>query len=320
MEYRRLGRSGLRVSEVVLGSWLTFGSSVDEEGTKACVKAALDQGIQTFDTADVYAMGRAEVVVGAALAGLPRKDLVIATKVFWPTGSGPNDKGLSRKHVVETCHASLRRLRTDYVDLFQCHRFDPDVPLEETVRAMEDLVRAGKTLHWGVSVWTGAQIAEAIRIARAFGGYGPVVNQPEYSLLARGIEAEVLPVSRREGVGQWVWSPMAQGVLTGKYAGGARPSGSRGADTQRNRFMASWLTPDVLARVDRFCALAKEAGLTPARLALAWCLAQPGVDAVVVGATKPAQVVENVAAAGTKLSPDLLAALDRLFPGPAAKG
>ena len=230
MESRRLGRSGLRVSEVVLGSWLTFGSSVDEHATRACVRAALDAGIHTFDTADVYALGKAEEVLGRALEGIPRKDLVLATKVFWPTGKGPNDKGLSRKHVVETLHASLARLKTDYVDVYQCHRFDPDVPLEETVRAMEDLVRAGKTLYWGVSVWTGAQIAEAIRIARALGGEGPIVNQPEFSLLDRRIEAEVLPVSRREGVGQWVFSPLAQGVLTGKYSGGARPAGTRGAD------------------------------------------------------------------------------------------
>lgn len=317
MESRRLGRSGLRVSEVVLGSWLTFGSSVDEHATRACVRAALDAGIHTFDTADVYALGKAEEVLGRALEGIPRKDLVLATKVFWPTGKGPNDKGLSRKHVVETLHASLARLKTDYVDVYQCHRFDPDVPLAETVRAMEDLVRAGKTLYWGVSVWTGAQIAEAIRIARALGGEGPIVNQPEFSLLDRRIEAEVLPVSRREGVGQWVFSPLAQGVLTGKYSGGARPAGTRGADDQRNRFMTDRLAPDVLARVDRFAALAKEAGLSPARLALAWCLSVPGVDAVVVGATRPEQVVEDAAAAGVKLAEDLRRRLDVLFPAPA---
>ena len=318
MESRRLGRSGLRVSEVVLGSWLTFGSSVEQETTTACVRAALDAGIHTFDTADVYALGKAEEMLGHALEGVPRKDVVLATKVFWPTGKGPNDKGLSRKHVFETIHASLARLKTDYVDVYQCHRFDPDVPLEETVRAMEDLVRAGKILHWGVSVWTGAQIAEAIRIAKAFGGVGPIVNQPEYSLLDRRIEAEVLPVSRREGVSQWVFSPLAQGVLTGKYAGGSRPAGSRGADAQRNRFMTDRLVPEVLAKVDRFVALAKEAGMTPARLALAWCLSVPGIDAVVVGATRPEQVTENAAAAGSKVSDDLRRALDALFPAPRA--
>jgi voltage-dependent potassium channel beta subunit len=314
MDHRRLGRGGVKVSRVVLGSWLTFGSSVDEGGTAACVRAALESGITTFDTADVYALGRAEEVLGRALAGLPRKDLVLATKVFWPTGDGPNDRGLSRKHVVESCHASLRRLGTDYVDVYQCHRFDPDVPLEETVRAMEDLVRAGKALYWGVSVWTGAQIAEGIRIARGFGGYGPIVNQPEYNLLDRSIEAEVLPVSRREGVGQWVFSPLAQGVLTGKYGKGAVPAGSRGADPQRNRFMLDDLAPATLARVERFVALAREAGTTPARLALAWCLAQPGVDAVVVGAVRPEQVRENAAAVDVKPSADLLAKIDAIFP------
>jgi voltage-dependent potassium channel beta subunit len=314
MDYRRLGRSGTRVSEVVLGSWLTFGSSVDEAGTKACVRAALDAGIQTFDTADVYALGKAEEALGAALAGVPRKDVVVATKVFWPTGPGPNDRGLSRKHVMESCDASLRRLRTDYVDVYQCHRFDPDVPLEETVRAMEDLVRKGKALTWGVSVWTGAQIAEGLRLARAAGGYGPVVNQPEYHLLDRSIEAEVLPTCRREGVGQWVFSPLAQGVLTGKYAGGRRPEGSRLADAQRNRFMTEYVEPAAARQVDRFLAVAKGLGMPPARLALAWCLAQPGVDAVVVGATRPEQVTENATAAGTRLAPDTLRALDDIFP------
>lgn len=301
MKYRRLGRSGTRVSEVILGSWLTFGSSVDETATAACVRAALELGIQTFDTADVYALGAAERALGKALAGVPRKDIVLATKCFWPTGQGPNDRGLSRKHVMESCHASLQRLQTDYVDLFQCHRFDPEVPLEETVRALEDLVRQGKTLAWGVSVWTGAQVREALDLARQAGGYGPVSNQPPYSLLERGIEAEVLPTCRALGVGQIVFSPLAQGVLTGKYGAGTRPGGSRGADPDRNRFMQPHLAPDVLARVGRFAALAAEAGLTPARLALAWCLRQPGIDAVIVGATRPEQVRENAGAADVRI-------------------
>jgi voltage-dependent potassium channel beta subunit len=314
MEYRRLGRSGLRVSEVVLGSWLTFGSSVDDEVTAECVRAALDAGIQTFDTADVYALGRAEESLGRALAGVARKDVVLATKVFWPTGQGPNDRGLSRKHVFESCHASLARLRTDYVDVYQCHRDDPETPLEEVVRAMEDLVRRGLALYWGVSVWSGDRIAEAVRTARAVGGYGPICNQPEYSLLERGIEASVLPVSRREGVGQWVWSPLAQGALTGKYVGGRRPTGSRAADEKRSAFMQGHLASEKQARVERFVALAKEAGLSPAQLALAWCLAQPGVDAVVVGATRKEQVVENAKASGVRLDPLLLRRLDELFP------
>ncbi len=316
MEHRRLGRSGLQVSEVVLGSWLTFGSSVDEAGTKACVQAALAAGITTFDTADVYALGKAEEVLGAALLGVPRKDVVLATKVFWPTGQGFNDRGLSRKHVVESCEASLARLKTDYVDVYQCHRFDPETPLEETVRAMEDLVRRGRVLYWGVSVWSGRQIAQGLRLARAAGGYGPIVNQPEYSLLDRSIEAEVVPACEKEGVATWAFSPLAQGALTGKYSGGKRPPGSRGADARRNQFMEPFLSPDVLSRVDRFAALAREVGMSPARLALAWCLAQPTVAAVVVGATRPEQVTENAKAAGTPLDAEVLARLDALFPPP----
>jgi len=284
------------VSEVILGSWLTFGSSVDEEVTATCVRAALDAGIQTFDTADVYALGAAERALGKALAGVPRKDIVLATKCFWPTGPGPNDRGLSRKHVFESLHASLARLGTDYVDLFQCHRFDPDTPLEETVRALEDAVRQGKVLAWGVSVWTGAQIREGLALARAAGGYGPVSNQPPYSLLDRGIEAEVLPTCRELGLGQIVFSPLAQGVLSGKYGAGTRPAGTRAADADRNRFMQDYLAPASLAKVQRFAALAKEVGTTPARLALAWCLHQPGVDAVIAGATRPEQVRENAGA------------------------
>lgn len=296
MKYRRLGRSGTRVSEVVLGSWLTFGSSVDEEGTSACVHAALDVGIQTFDTADVYALGAAERALGKALAGVPRKDVVLATKCFWPTGPGPNDRGLSRKHVFESLHASLERLESDYVDLYQCHRFDPDTPLEETVRALEDAQRQGKILAWGVSMWSAAHIREGLALARSLGGYGPVSNQPVYSLLDRGLEAEVLPACRELGLGQIVFSPLAQGVLTGKYVTGAPPAGTRAADAERSRFMQGYLAPANLARVKRFSALAREVGTTPARLALAWCLQQPGIDAVIAGATRPEQVRENAGA------------------------
>lgn len=316
MRYRRLGRSGTRVSEVILGSWLTFGSSVDEDATAACVKAALEVGLQTFDTADVYALGAAERALGRALVGVPRKDVVLATKCFWPVGDGPNDRGLSRKHVVESCHASLARLRTDYVDLFQCHRHDPEVPLEETVRALEDLVRQGKTLAWGVSVWSGAQIREALQLARSVGGYGPVSNQPPYSLLERGIEAEVLPTCLELGVGQIVFSPLAQGALTGKYVGGARPPGSRAVDDKRNRFLGPYLTREADERVKRFVALAAEAATTPARLALAWLLARPGVDAVIVGATRPEQVRENAGACDVRLDPSLAARVDALFRPP----
>jgi len=313
MKYRRLGRSGLKVSEVVLGSWLTFGSSVDERATAACVRAALDAGIQTFDTADVYARGEAERVLGRAIQGIRRADLVLASKCYWPMGDGPNDRGLSRKHVLESVDASLLRLGTDYLDLYQCHRYDGDVPLEETVRAMEDLVRQGKILYWGVSVWTGPQIEDAVAAARAACGFGPVSNQPPYSLLERDIEEEVVPTSRRLGVGQIVFSPLAQGVLSGKYLDGERPPGSRAADERRNVFMGRYLVPAAAEKVRRFVALAREAGTTPARLALAWCLAQPGIDAVIVGATRPEQVVENAGAVDVKIDEDLAEAIDRAF-------
>ncbi|MFM8386219.1 MAG: aldo/keto reductase family protein [Planctomycetia bacterium] len=313
MKYRRLGRSGTRVSEVILGSWLTFGSSVDEQATVRCVRAALDAGIQSFDTADVYAQGAAERLLGKALAGVPRKDVVLMTKAFWPTGPGPNDRGLSRKHVMESLEASLGRLGTSYVDVFQCHRFDPEVPLEETVRACEDAVRQGKALAWGVSVWSGAQVREAMALARACGGYGPVSNQPPYSLLERGIEAEVLPACRELGVGQVVFSPLAQGVLTGKYGPGPAPAGSRGADRERGRWMQGHLEPTTLARVQRLATLAAEHGTTPARLALAWCLHQPGIDAVIVGATRPEQVAENAAACDVRWDEGLSRAVASIF-------
>jgi voltage-dependent potassium channel beta subunit len=313
MKYRRLGRSGTRVSEVILGSWLTFGSSVDEDVTRDCVRAALDVGIQTFDTADVYALGAAERALGKALVGVPRKDVVLATKCFWPTGPGPNDRGLSRKHVMESLDASLGRLGTEYVDLFQCHRFDPDTPLEETVRALEDAVRQGKALAWGVSVWSGAQVREGLALARQAGGYGPVSNQPVYSLLDRGIEAEVLPACRELGVGQIVFSPLAQGVLTGKYDAGAPPAGSRGADRERNRFMQGYLAPENLDKARRLSTLARERGTTPARLALAWCLHQPGIDAVIAGATRPEQVRENAGAVDVPWDEPLARAIAAIF-------
>jgi len=304
----------MRVSRVVLGSWLTFGSAVDGDVTAGCVRAALDAGIQTIDTADVYARGEAERVLGDVLRGSTRSDLVLASKCFWPMGDGPNDRGLSRKHVFESVEGSLRRLGTDYLDLFQCHRFDPDVPLEETVRALEDLVRQGKILYWGTSVWTGAQVERGLDLARGANGYGPVSNQPPYSLLERDIEDEVVPTCRRLGVGQIVFSPLAQGVLTGKYLGGARPAGTRAADERRNVFMGRYLDPEHEDRIRAFVQIAHDLGTTPAGLALAWCLAMPGIDAVIVGVTRPEQVAENARAAELELEEDVLQRLDALFP------
>lgn len=313
MEYRRLGRSGLRVSEISLGSWLTFGSSVDVAATGKLVHRALELGIQFFDTADVYATGKAEEALREALKGVPRHHVVIATKAFFPMSERPNDRGLSRKHLVESVEASLRRLGTDYLDLHQCHRFDPETPLEETVRAYDDLIRQGKVLYWGTSQWKPTEIQEACRLADHHRAHRPISNQPQYSLLDRSIERRVIPVCEEEGLGQIVWSPLAQGVLTGKYAGGTRPSGTRAADPERNRFMSRFLAPEVLERVDQLRSVARELGVTLAQLALASCLRSPNVASVIVGATRLEQLEENVAASGLRLPPEAESALDTLF-------
>ncbi len=318
MNHRRLGASGLRVSEVALGSWLTFGSSVDQETTTRCTRRALDLGIHFLDTADVYVRGDAERALGKALEGVPRRSYVLASKVFWPTGEGPNDRGLSRRHVFEALHDSLRNLRTDTLDLLQCHRYDPETPLPETVRAMDDLIRQGKVHYWGVSCWTGAQIADACRTADLLGAPRPVSNQPPYSLLDRAIEPEVVPISMREGMGQVVFSPLAQGALTGKYGGGRVPPGSRGADEKRGVWMKKHLEEEPRRKVEAFVALAKEAGVPPARLALAWVLSRPGISSAIFGATRVEQVEENAAAVEVTIAPDLAARLDAIFPPPPA--
>jgi voltage-dependent potassium channel beta subunit len=314
MEYRPVGRSGLRVSEIALGSWLTLGSSVDVGATRELVERAWDLGINFFDTADVYANGGAEEALGAALADFPRRHYVLATKCFFPMSESPNDRGLSRKHVVESVEASLRRLRTDHIDLHQCHRADPATPIDETVRAYEDLIRQGKLLYWGVSEWRPAQIVEACRAADQCGGYRPISNQPQYNLLRRGIEREVLPVCEREGVSQLVFSPLAQGVLTGKYSGGTRPTGTRAADAFRNQFMQDFLRPESLARVDELAPIAADLGVSMAQLALAWCLRQRGVASVIVGATRPAQLDDNAKASGMRLPEPVIERLDALLP------
>jgi voltage-dependent potassium channel beta subunit len=316
MEYRHLGRSGLRVSEVSLGSWLTLGSSVDREGTREIVERAYDLGINFFDSADVYANGAGEEALGYALRGFPRRYVVIATKCFFPMSEYPNDRGLSRKHITESVEASLRRLGTDYVDLHQCHRPDPTTPMEETVRAYEDLIRQGKLLYWGVSEWRAAQILDACRSADLRNAYRPISNQPQYNLLRRGIEREVIPVCEREGVSQVVFSPLAQGVLTGKYTGGDVPGDSRGADEFRNQFMHDFLRPENLARVDALEPLARELGISRAQLALAWCLRQRNVASVIVGATRVAQIEDNAKASGMRLPEELLTRIEEILSGP----
>ena len=311
MEFRRLGGSGLHISELAYGNWLTHGSQVEEDAATACVRTALDAGITTFDTADVYAETKAESVLGRALAGVRRESYELCTKVYWPTGPGRNDRGLSRKHVIESCHASLRRLETDYVDLYQAHRYDVETPLEETLRAFDDLVRDGKVLYVGVSEWRADQVAAALTLADEMGFDRIISSQPQYSMLWRVIEAEVLPLCEREGVGQIVWSPLAGGVLTGKYAPGEPvPEGSRATDPTGSQFLRRMLTDDVLTAVAQLAPLAADAGLSLAQLSLAWVLQRPGVSAAIIGATRPEQVTENVKAVGVRLDEDLMRRID----------
>ncbi|HEV7908573.1 MAG TPA: aldo/keto reductase family protein, partial [Pseudonocardiaceae bacterium] len=297
MEFRRLGRSGLNISEISYGNWLTHGSQVEEEQAQACVRAALDAGITTFDTADVYANTKAESVLGRALAGERRESLEIFTKVFWPTGpGGPNDKGLGRKHIIESANASLKRLQTDYVDLYQAHRFDRTVPLEETMLAFADLVRQGKVLHIGVSEWNADQITRGAAIAREL-NIPFISNQPQYSMLWRVIESQVVPTSEREGISQIVWSPIAQGVLTGKYLpGGQPPAGSRATDESGSKMIARFMRDEVLEKVQQLKPIADEVGLSLAQLAVAWVLQNPNVASAIIGASRPEQVHENVKA------------------------
>ncbi|MDX1661811.1 MAG: aldo/keto reductase family protein [Gemmatimonadota bacterium] len=313
MEYRHLGDAGIRLSTVGLGSWLTYGSAVEEDAARRCIATAYDHGVVFFDTANVYAAGRAEEVVGRALAEYPRDSYVLATKVYFPMGEGPNDRGLSRKHVFEQCHASLRRLDVEYVDLYQCHRFDDRTPLDETCEAMDDLIRQGKVLYWGVSEWAAGQIENAVELCTEAGWTPPVSNQPEYSALQRRIEDDVLPVSEELGIGNVVWSPLAQGVLTGKYRSvDDLPEDSRAASEQ-GKFMGRVMSQQVLDAVAEFAELARDRGVTPAQLALAWCLRQPAVTSVIVGASRPEHVEENVAAADLEIDDEAFAEVDRIL-------
>jgi aryl-alcohol dehydrogenase-like predicted oxidoreductase len=310
MNHRHLGRSGLLVSEISYGNWITHGSQVEEDAALACVRAALDNGITTFDTADVYAQTKAESVLGRALEGERRDGLEIFTKVFWPTGPGPNDRGLSRKHILTSIDGSLTRLKTDYVDLYQAHRYDHTTPLEETIGAFADVVRAGKALYIGVSEWRAEEIREAKALADEL--RVPLVsNQPQYNMLWRVIEAEVVPTCEELGMSQIVWSPIAQGVLTGKYKPGEQPpSGSRATDERGGGFIRGLLTDDVLRRVQQLTPIADELGLSMAQLAVAWVLQNGNVASAIVGASRPEQVEDNVKAAGVKLEPAVLKAID----------
>ena len=315
MEYRRLGNSGMYISEIAYGNWITHGSQVESDAAIKCVRTALDVGITTFDTADVYAGTKAESVLGKALKGVRRESYELLTKVYFPTGSGKNDRGLSRKHIMESAHASLKRLNTDHIDLYQAHRFDVETPLEETLRAFDDLIRQGKVNYIGFSEWTASQISDALKIQDARGFDRFISSQPQYSALSRAIEGKVIPLSEREGISQIVWSPMAQGVLTGKYLPGKKPpAGSRATDKKSGaNFISTLMKDEVLQAVQNLRPIADAHGLTLSQLAIAWVLQNENVAAAIMGATKPSQVKENVKAAGVKLSSDTMSAIDKVL-------
>jgi len=319
VNYRRIGRYGVKVSEIALGSWLTYGGSYGQELADACVKKACDLGINYFDTADVYGAGQthpgaAEEVLAKSLEGFARSSYVLATKAFWPVGDGPNDRGLSRKHVMEQCNASLKRLNTDYVDILYCHRYDPETPIDEVMRALDDLIHQGKILYAGVSEWSATQILDAQSTARQLNLSPIAIDQPAYNMLNRYIEKEVMPMCAREGLGIAVFSPLAEGVLTGKYKKGQElPKGSRAADPKVGHFVERYLTEENLAKVERLSTLAEENGLTVAQLALAWILHHKEISSVIMGASRPEQIEENAKAIDVTLDEHTLHAIDQVL-------
>ncbi len=314
MKYRNLGRTGLKVSEIGLGSWLTYGTAAEQKAADLCIEAAFEQGINFFDTANAYNRGEGEKAMGAALSKYERSSYVLSTKVFFPMGDGPNDRGLSRKHIVEQCEASLKRLGTDYIDVYFCHRYDNDTPVEETLRALDDLTAQGKILYAGVSEWTAAQIASAAAISDRRNLRPLASNQPIYNLFERYIEEEVLPVSEQAGLGQVVFSPLAQGILTGKYKPGQKPAeGTRAADSSVNQVIGSYLRDDVLNVTQELNELAQSLDLKLSQLALAWTLRQKGVSSAIIGASRAEQVRENAAASGVELSAETLEKMERIL-------
>lgn len=311
MQYRFLGNSGFKVSAISYGNWLTHGSQVEADQAIKTVHAAYENGITTFDTADVYAGTKAEVVLADAIQGFRRDSIELFTKVYWPIGEGVNDRGLSRKHVMEAINGSLRRLKVDYVDLYQAHRFDHETPLEETMRAFEDIVRSGKALYIGVSEWSAEQIQAAVDIAKQMNFDKIVSNQPQYSMLWRVIEGEVVPTSEKNGISQIVWSPMAQGVLTGKYLPGQpAPAGSRATDAGGARMIERWMRDDVLNAVQNLKPIAAELGISMGQLAIAWVLKNPNVASAIVGATRPDQIVDNIKAVDVVLDDAVMEQID----------
>lgn len=314
MKYRKLGRSGLKVSEISLGSWLTYGNSVERDRAIATIHQAYELGINFFDTANVYMRGEAEKVVGDALSQFPRESYVLATKVFFPMGDGVNDRGLSRKHVFEQLHASLRRLKQDYVDIYYCHRYDAETPIDETLRTIDDLVTQGKVLYVGVSEWTAAQIVEALNVSERYMLDRIVVNQPVYNMLNRYIEHEVIPVSAKAGIGQVVFSPLAQGLLTGKYRKDQEiPQNARAADPKANMYMGNLLSDENLNKVEQLIDIASELQIPLSQLALAWILRQPNVSSALIGASRPEQVVENVKAIDVTLNEEILQRIEDIL-------
>ena len=315
MEYRRLGSSGMYVSEITYGNWITHGSQVEQDAAIKCVRTALDSGITTLDTADMYANTRAETVLGKALKGVRRESYELLTKVYWPTGAGKNDRGLSRKHIMESVHASLKRLQTDHIDLYQFHRFDYETPLEESLSAFDDLIRQGKVFYIGFSEWSAEEINSALKIQEKMSYNKFVSSQPQYSMLWRVIESQVVPVCKANGIGQIVWSPIAQGALSGKYLPGRKPpAGSRATDKKGGANMiARWMRDEVLTAVQKLRPIAESVDLTLSQLAIAWVLQNPNVSSAIIGATRPAQIKENVKASGVKLSETTMREIDRVL-------
>ena len=314
MQYRKLGNTGLKVSEISLGSWLTYGNAIDDEAAIRTIDKAYELGINFFDTANFYSKGEAERVVGKALNKYERSSYVLATKVFFPMGDGPNDRGLSRKHVIESVHSSLKRLKHDYVDVLYCHRYDVETPVEETLRAFDDLIRQGKVFYVGISEWSAAQIEEAMSIADKALLSCFVVNQSKYSMLNRNIEAEIIPVSEKNGIGQVVYSPLAQGMLTGKYKSlDEIPVDSRASNDKMNNFIKKFLNEETFDKIRRISLVADEIGIPMAQLALAWVLRLPNVASALIGASKPSQIEENVKASGYVIPYDIILEIEKVL-------
>lgn len=309
MKYRKLGKAGIKVSELSLGGWLTYGATVDDSHTEKIVKAAIEHGVNFIDIADIYAKGKSELAIGKAIKGMTRSNLVISSKVFWPMTDNVNDRGLSRKHIIESVEKSLKRIGTDYLDLYFCHRFDPDTEVEEVVRAMDHLINQGKVLYWGTSLWSAAQIEQAVGEAHRFLGYQPMVEQPRYNMLDRTIESEIMPVCSRNGLGLVVWSPLAQGILTGKYNESV-PEKSRGGTSE---WLKHELIPENIEKCKKLTEIANELNIKLSQLALAWVLRRPEVSSAITGATSPEQVAENIVASDVRLDVETLDRIEKIL-------